>query len=67
MKTNLVPTWMRISTQLMLMLPMIGLISNIFKSHYFKQYLADVLISVVTSVGTAIIDTVIQGIFYGSA
>jgi hypothetical protein len=67
MKTKLVPGWMRIGTQVALAVPMVGFFADVFESPYFKQYLADVLIGVINSFGTALIDSVIQSVFYSVA
>ncbi|NLE29671.1 MAG: hypothetical protein GX629_08390 [Phycisphaerae bacterium] len=67
MKTRLIPGWLRLSSQLVLALPMVGFFSDIVGSDYFKQYVADVLVSVIESFGTALIHVVVQAILYGAA
>jgi hypothetical protein len=67
MKTKLVPAWMRISSQVLLAVPMLGFASQAAGSVYFKQYLADVFISIIESFGTALIHLAVQQFLYGGA
>ncbi|MFA5864835.1 MAG: hypothetical protein WC975_09120 [Phycisphaerae bacterium] len=67
MKTNLIPGWLRITSQLMLALPMIGFFTQAIGSQYFKQYLADTFISIIESFGTALIHAAVQALLYGVA
>jgi hypothetical protein len=67
MKTNLIPRWLRTSSQVALAIPMLGFFTQMLGSDYFKEYLADVLINVTESFGTAIIHVLVQTILYGTA
>jgi hypothetical protein len=67
MKTKLFPVWLRRTSQLALALPMLGGFMEVFESDYFKVYIADTIVSVLSSLGTALIDSLIQIIFYGVA
>jgi hypothetical protein len=67
MKTKLFPVWLRRTSQLALALPMLGAFTQMLGSDYFKVYIADTLVSVLSSLGTALIDSLIQIFFYGVA
>ncbi len=67
MKTKLVPGWLRVSSNLALALPMVGFFTQALGSDYFKMYMADVVVQILASFGTALIDGVIQALFYGIA
>jgi len=67
MKTNLVPRWLRIGSHLVVTVPMLGFFTQMLGSDYFKEYLANVLISVTESFGTALIHVIVQKILYGVA
>jgi len=67
MKTRLVPAWLRVPSLLMLAVPMVGFVSQAIGSTYFKQYVADVLISVISSFGTALIHIAVEQFLYGGA
>jgi|WetSurMetagenome_2_1015567.scaffolds.fasta_scaffold758706_1 hypothetical protein len=67
MKTKLVPGWLRFFSKAALALPMIGFFSQALGSDYFKLYMADVVVQVLASFGTALIDTVVQALLYGAA
>ena len=49
MKTKFMPDWLRNVSQVVLVLPMVGFLMQLFGSDYFKQYLANVFISVLES------------------
>ncbi len=67
MKTKLVPGWLRVTSNVALALPMVGFASQAFGSDYFKQYMADVVIQILESFGTALIHVAVQTLLYGSA
>lgn len=67
MKTRLIPGWMRLTSQLALTLPMVGFFTQMIGSDYFKQYVADVLVSVIESFGTALIHVAVEAFLYGAA
>lgn len=67
MMTKLIPGWLRVTSRVALALPMVGFFSQIVDSTYFKQYLADVLVSVIGSFGTALIHVAVQAFLYGTA
>jgi len=67
MKTRLMPTWLRIASQTVLAIPMVGFITQMIGSDYFKEYIANVLISVIESYGTALIHLAVQSFLYGTA
>jgi hypothetical protein len=62
------PPWLRITTsQVFLGLPLVGFFTDLAGSPQFKTYLAEVLTSLVQSFSTAMVHSVVQWIFYGSA
>ena len=63
MKTKLVPGWLRTFSNMVIFLPMLGLFTQFLGSEYLKQYTADVLITIINTVGSALIDIIIQAIF----
>jgi hypothetical protein len=67
MKTKLIPGWLRVASQVTLALPMIGFFTQAVGSDYFKQYMADVVIQIIGSYGTALIDALVQSLLYGAA
>ncbi len=67
MKTNLMPRWLRVTSHIMLAVPVVGFVTQALGSDYFKQYLADVFISIIGSFGTALIHTAVQALLYGGA
>jgi hypothetical protein len=67
MKTKLIPGWLRLTSRLALALPMVGFFTQMIGSDYFKQYVADVLVSVIESFGTALIHVAVQTFLYGAA
>jgi hypothetical protein len=48
-------------------LPLVGFFTDLAGSPQFKTYLAEVLTSLVQSFSTAMVHSVVQWIFYGSA
>lgn len=62
MKTNLMPQWLRMTSQLVLALPMVGFITQALGSDYFKQYIADVLINIIEQYGIGLIDLGVRGL-----
>jgi len=68
MKNYSPPPWLRITTtQVFLGLPLAGFFTDLAESSQFHTYLAQVLTSLVQSFSTAMVHSVIQWIFYGSA
>jgi len=67
MKTNLIPRWLRVVSRVALVVPMVGFITQAIGSDYFKQYLADVFVSIMNSFGTALIHVAVQTFLYGGA
>ena len=66
MKTKLVPGWLRITSKVTLALPMVGFFTQALGSDYFKQYMADVVIQIIESYGTALIHVAVQALLYGT-
>jgi hypothetical protein len=67
MATKLMPTWLRLSSQVTLAVPMVGFFTQMLGSDYFKQYIADVMISVVETFGTSLIHVAVQALLFGNA
>jgi len=57
--------WVGTSGQVFLgSLPLAGFLVDLVDNVYFKQYLADFLVAVVKAVGSALIDNILDAIFY---
>lgn len=66
MKTNFIPRWLNIASKSILYLPMLGFFMQFIGSDYLKQYLADVLINIISTFGGGLINIFVDTIF-GSA
>lgn len=69
MTNPLLPRWLRVVSGVVLAVPVVGIgfLIDLLESPQFKTYLANVLTEITASLSTALVHTVVQAIFYGSA
>lgn len=67
MMKHLVPRWLRTVSFVVLGIPLMGGLLDVFESEHFRSYLAQVLTSVARTFTTALLSSLLQAIFYGSA
>jgi len=65
MTNHRLPHWLWVTGGFGAAVPFAGFLVDLLETEYFKQYVAQFMIDIVESLGTALVHAVVQSIFYG--